>query len=109
MERLLHPESVLLVGVSSHRDSVGGRFLTALAGITDPEEKRKIIGREFIRSFEAAQRRVIEAVGAEGGEIEYSGRIKSLDPATRTGVVIVVAKSGGRKIFGLATLNIRFS
>ena len=47
--------------------------------------------------------------GAEGGEIEYSGRIKSLDPATRTGVVIVVAKSGGRKIFGLATLNIRFS
>ncbi len=45
---------------------------------------------------------------AEGGEIEYSGRIKSLDPATRTGVVIVVAKSGGRKIFGLATLNIRF-
>ena len=32
MERLLHPESVLLVGVSSHRDSVGGRFLTALEG-----------------------------------------------------------------------------
>ena len=30
MERLLHPESVLLVGVSSRRDSVGGRFLTAL-------------------------------------------------------------------------------
>ncbi|MBB5831602.1 bifunctional acetate--CoA ligase family protein/GNAT family N-acetyltransferase [Brachybacterium aquaticum] len=30
MERLLHPESVLLVGVSSRADSVGGRFLTAL-------------------------------------------------------------------------------
>jgi GMP synthase (glutamine-hydrolysing) len=28
------------------------RFLTALAGVTDPEEKRKIIGREFIRVFE---------------------------------------------------------
>ncbi|MGH3469344.1 MAG: glutamine-hydrolyzing GMP synthase, partial [Thermocrispum sp.] len=27
------------------------RFLTALAGVTDPEEKRKIIGREFIRVF----------------------------------------------------------
>ena len=29
------------------------RFLGALAGVTDPEEKRKIIGREFIRTFEA--------------------------------------------------------
>ncbi len=47
------------------------RFLTALAGVTEPEAKRKIIGREFIRSFEAAQRRVIEMVGAEGGEIKF--------------------------------------
>ncbi len=28
------------------------RFLSALAGVSDPEEKRKIIGREFIRVFE---------------------------------------------------------
>ena len=45
---------------------------------------------------------------SEGADIEYSGRIKSLDPATRAGVVIVAAKSGGRKIFGLATSHIRF-
>jgi len=32
------------------------RFLGALAGVTDPEEKRKIIGREFIRAFEEAVR-----------------------------------------------------
>ncbi|GGP58638.1 glutamine-hydrolyzing GMP synthase [Saccharothrix coeruleofusca] len=32
------------------------RFLTALAGVTDPEQKRKIIGREFIRVFEQAER-----------------------------------------------------
>jgi GMP synthase (glutamine-hydrolysing) len=32
------------------------KFLTALAGVTDPEEKRKIIGAEFIRSFEEAAR-----------------------------------------------------
>ena len=44
----------------------------------------------------------------QGADIEFSGRIKSLDPATRTGVVIVAAKSDGRKIFGLATLNVRF-
>ncbi|HVK21080.1 MAG TPA: glutamine-hydrolyzing GMP synthase [Actinokineospora sp.] len=31
------------------------RFLDALAGVTDPEEKRKIIGREFIRVFEQAE------------------------------------------------------
>ncbi|WP_235931478.1 glutamine-hydrolyzing GMP synthase [Actinomyces respiraculi] len=47
------------------------RFLGALAGVTEPEAKRKIIGREFIRSFEAAQRRVIEEVGAAGGEIRF--------------------------------------
>ncbi|GAB2660069.1 (R)-hydratase [Gordonia jinhuaensis] len=49
-------------------------------------------------------------VSAEaGGDIEFSGRIKSLDPATRSGVVLIVAKSGGRKIFGLATMDVRFS
>jgi GMP synthase (glutamine-hydrolysing) len=32
------------------------RFLDALRGITDPEHKRKIIGREFIRVFERAAR-----------------------------------------------------
>ena len=44
----------------------------------------------------------------EGADIEFSGKIKSLDPETRTGVVLVSAKSAGRKIFGLATLDIRF-
>jgi GMP synthase (glutamine-hydrolysing) len=34
------------------------RFLDALAGVTDPEEKRKIIGREFIRAFEGAAREI---------------------------------------------------
>ena len=48
-------------------------------------------------------------VPVTGTEIEYSGKIKSLDPDGRSGVVLVGAKSGGRKIFGLATLNVRFS
>ena len=34
------------------------RFLSALKGVTDPEEKRKIIGREFIRAFEGAARNI---------------------------------------------------
>ncbi|MGW4947847.1 glutamine-hydrolyzing GMP synthase [Actinoplanes sp. NPDC004185] len=32
------------------------QFLGHLSGVTDPEQKRKIIGREFIRTFEAAAR-----------------------------------------------------
>src|SRR3954449_10153023 len=35
------------------------QFLDALAGVSDPEEKRKIIGREFIRVFEAAEVEVL--------------------------------------------------
>lgn len=44
----------------------------------------------------------------EGADIEFSGRIKSLDPATRSGTILVAAKSDNRKIFGLATLHVRF-
>jgi len=40
------------------------RFLRALAGHTDPETKRKIIGREFIRVFEDAARGIV----AEGDD-----------------------------------------
>src|SRR3954467_10127627 len=45
------------------------QFLGALEGIHDPEEKRKIIGREFIRTFEAAGARGF--AGADSGETAY--------------------------------------
>lgn len=47
------------------------RFLDALAGVSEPEAKRKIIGREFIRSFEAAQRRLLDEAGREGESIQF--------------------------------------
>lgn len=47
------------------------RFLGALRGVSDPEQKRKIIGREFIRSFEAAQREVVAEAGAAGKEVKF--------------------------------------
>lgn len=47
------------------------QFLAALAGVSDPEEKRKIIGREFIRTFEAAQRELIAEFAAEGDPIRF--------------------------------------
>ncbi|MGV0853822.1 glutamine-hydrolyzing GMP synthase [Mycolicibacterium phlei] len=46
---------------------VADRFLEALSGVTNPEGKRKIIGREFIRAFEGAVRDLVEG-GASGGE-----------------------------------------
>ncbi|EFQ81954.1 GMP synthase (glutamine-hydrolyzing) domain protein [Aeromicrobium marinum DSM 15272] len=39
------------------------QFLGHLAGVTDPETKRKIIGREFIRVFEAAEAEVLATPG----------------------------------------------
>ncbi|MGW0048695.1 fused (3R)-hydroxyacyl-ACP dehydratase subunits HadA/HadB [Nocardia cyriacigeorgica] len=50
---------------------------------------------------------IIEADSA--GTVEFTGRIKSLDPETRTAVVVIVAKSGGRKVFGLATADVRLA
>ncbi|MGB3676191.1 MAG: glutamine-hydrolyzing GMP synthase [Candidatus Nanopelagicales bacterium] len=47
------------------------RFLTALAGVSDPEQKRKIIGREFIRVFEQAAREVVADAGESGQEVEF--------------------------------------
>jgi GMP synthase (glutamine-hydrolysing) len=47
------------------------RFLDALAGVTDPETKRKIIGREFIRVFEQAARDVVAESGAHGEEVRF--------------------------------------
>ncbi len=44
------------------------RFLQALSGVTNPEGKRKIIGREFIRAFEAAVR---DTLGGNEAEIEF--------------------------------------
>ena len=47
------------------------RFLTALAGVTDPEEKRRIIGREFIRVFETAAADVAAEAGAVGEQVGF--------------------------------------
>jgi GMP synthase (glutamine-hydrolysing) len=47
------------------------RFLQALAGVTNPEGKRKIIGREFIRAFEGAVRDVVGATDAGDGAVEF--------------------------------------
>ena len=47
------------------------RFLAALAGLTDPEAKRKAIGEQFIRVFEQAARDVVGSAQADGHPIEF--------------------------------------
>ena len=47
------------------------KFLDALDGVTDPETKRKIIGREFIRTFEEAQAALIAEAAADNRPIRF--------------------------------------
>ena len=47
------------------------KFLDALAGVSDPETKRKIIGREFIRTFEEAQAQLIAEAKADNRPIKF--------------------------------------
>jgi len=47
------------------------RFLEALAGVSDPEQKRKIIGGQFIRVFEQAARDVAGSLEQDGHPVEF--------------------------------------
>jgi GMP synthase (glutamine-hydrolysing) len=58
-----------------HVDSKG-RFLDKLAGVTDPEAKRKIIGEEFIRTFEEEAKGIEDATFLVQGTL-YSDVIES--------------------------------
>jgi GMP synthase (glutamine-hydrolysing) len=62
---------VAATGVALKVVNAQDRFLAALAGVSDPEEKRKIIGREFIRVFEEAAREVIDEAGTHGETVDF--------------------------------------
>ncbi len=62
---------VAATGVQLKVVDARGQFLEALAGVSDPETKRKIIGREFIRTFEAAAREIVEEAGESGAEVKW--------------------------------------
>src|SRR5699024_7352361 len=47
------------------------QFLSQLSGVTDPEEKRKLIGREFIRTFETAAADLVLEAQDEVEEIAF--------------------------------------
>lgn len=53
------------------------RFFADLSGVTDPEAKRKIIGRDFVETFNAEAQKIADAKWLAQGTI-YPDRIESL-------------------------------
>jgi GMP synthase (glutamine-hydrolysing) len=83
---------VPLVHVQAQR-----RFLDRLAGVADPEEKRKIVGEEFIRVFEEEASKLSsalrpESTGADSGRAKGLGDVRFLVQGTLYSDVI---ESGG--------------
>ena len=54
------------------------KFFSDLAGVTDPEQKRKIIGRDFVEVFNAEAKKITDAKWLGQGTI-YPDRIESLN------------------------------
>ena len=75
------------LGVRVERVDAREQFLDALVGVDDPEEKRKVIGREFINVFDAAAKNHQEAGWLAQGTI-YPDVIESAGAATGKAKVI---------------------
>lgn len=69
--RQVEEDYVASTGVRLVTVDAADQFLDALAGVTDPEEKRKIIGREFIRSFETAAAELVAEAASDGEPIRF--------------------------------------
>ncbi len=69
--RQVQEDYVAATGVRLVTVDASERFLDALAGVVDPEQKRKIIGREFIRTFEDAAEALVLEAKAEGESIKF--------------------------------------
>ena len=68
LHRKGEPEEVMRVfrdglGMNLVKADAGELFLRSLAGVTDPEEKRKVIGRRFIEVFEKEAKKI--------GKVDY--------------------------------------
>jgi len=70
--RQVEEDYVKATGIRLVTVDVREQFINALAGVSDPETKRKIIGREFIRTFEQAQAELIkESAEIDGDPIRF--------------------------------------
>lgn len=64
----VHKTLTVDLGINLRVQDASSRFLELLKGVTDPEQKRKIIGNQFIREFESVAKELDEK---SGGNIEY--------------------------------------
>jgi len=65
------------------------KFFKDLEGVTDPEQKRKIIGRDFVEVFDAEARKITDAKWLAQGTI-YPDRIESLNITGRPSRAIIM-------------------
>ena len=69
--RQVEEDYVASTGVRLVTVDAADQFLGALEGVTDPEAKRKIIGREFIRTFEQAASELVAEAASDGEPIKF--------------------------------------
>jgi GMP synthase (glutamine-hydrolysing) len=62
---------VAATGVRLVTIDVADKFLSELKGVTDPETKRKTIGREFIRAFETAEADLVAEAANAGKKVRF--------------------------------------
>jgi len=71
-------EDYQVLGLNVIGVDASSKFFADLAGVTDPEQKRKIIGRDFIEVFNAEANKITDAKWLAQGTI-YPDRIESLN------------------------------
>ena len=70
------------LGVKVVRVDASEQFMAKLAGVTDPEQKRKIIGAEFVEVFDAEEKKLTQAKWLAQGTI-YPDVIESAGAKTK--------------------------
>ncbi|BDH55692.1 (3R)-hydroxyacyl-ACP dehydratase subunit HadB [Tsukamurella sp. PLM1] len=78
--------------------SLGSNYITEWLG--DPGALK-----EYSVRFSA----MVYVPADQKAELQYTGKIKSLDPETKTGVVFLTVKQGERKIFGKPIATVQFA
>ena len=71
-------EDYKVLGLNVIGVDASAKFFADLAGVSDPEQKRKIIGRDFVEVFNAEARKITDARWLAQGTI-YPDRIESLN------------------------------
>ena len=75
-------EDYKVLGLNVIGVDASSKFFADLAGVTDPEQKRKIIGRDFVEIFNAEAKKIIQNPLLSGGEAGAAGPVRWLAQGT---------------------------